>query len=320
MSKSKHKGEARAPRLGYVGLGIMGGAMCRNLLDAGHAVSVWNRTAEKAEALVPHGAALCDSPAAVAAQSDVVFLNVTDTADVEQVLFSVMGVAAGSNEKRGLVVVDHSTISPVATKDFAERLHEYGIVLLDAPVSGGDVGAKNGTLSIMVGGPPEVFEEVLPLLEVVGGAVTHVGPAGSGQVCKACNQVAVLGALLGATEALALSTKLGLDPAKMIEVVSAGAGGSWQLNKLGPKIVKGDLEPGFFVDYLLKDLGIVAESAAHAGLPLPVTSAGAQLMRAASARGLGKKGTQAVSAAVEALGGFSFADAAVYGEDGETEG
>ncbi len=307
-------------RLGYVGLGIMGGAMAANLLKAGHPLSVWNRTPEKAQPLLDAGATWCDTAAAVASQSDVVFLNVTDTADVEQVLFSVMGVAAGADEKRGLIVVDHSTISPVATRAFAERLEPYGVTLLDAPVSGGDVGAKSGTLSVMVGGMSEAFDAVLPLLEVVGGTVTHVGPVGSGQACKACNQAAVLGALLGTVEAMALSKKLGLDPTVMLDVVAGGAGGSWQLANLGPKIAAGDHAPGFMVDYLLKDLCIVRDAAAHVGLPLPIVAQAEQLMRSASAMGLGQRGTQAVAAVMEHLGGFRFDDPMPGNdESGETD-
>ncbi|MEM8783047.1 MAG: NAD(P)-dependent oxidoreductase [Planctomycetota bacterium] len=291
------------PKLGYVGLGIMGSAMAMNLAKAGYPLSVWNRTPEKAEPLVAAGARACTSPAEVAAQSEVVFLNLTDTPDVEQVLFAVTGVAAGADEKRGVVVVDHSTISPVATKAFAERLHEYGITFLDAPVSGGDVGAKAGTLSIMVGGPEDVFEELRPVFEVVGGAVTRVGDVGSGQACKACNQVAVLGALMGTCEAIALAKRLELDPSTMLEVVAQGAGGSWQLANLGPAIVEGDMKPGFFVDYLLKDLRLVQEAARSAGQALPVTAVAEQLMRSASAMGHGRDGTQAVSKVIEALGG-----------------
>lgn len=291
------------PTLGYIGLGIMGSAMASNLLDAGYPLCVWNRTPEKTEPLTAKGATLCTSPAEVASRSEVVFLNLTDTPDVEQVLFAVTGVAAGADEKRGVTVVDHSTISPVATRDFAERLQEYGITLLDAPVSGGDTGAKAGTLSIMVGGPEEAFDEILPMLEVVGGAVTHLGDVGSGQACKACNQVAVLGALLGTCEAIALSRKLGLDPSAMLDVVSQGAGGSWQLANLGPRIVEGDLAPGFFVDYLLKDLRLVQEAAAASGQALPITATAEQLMRSASAMGHGRDGTQAVSKVIDALGG-----------------
>ncbi|MEM7577284.1 MAG: NAD(P)-dependent oxidoreductase [Planctomycetota bacterium] len=296
MSESKAK-------LGYVGLGIMGSAMAANLLKAGYDVAVWNRSPEKMEPLVALGATACSSAAEVASVSEVVFTNVTDTPDLEQVLFTVMGLAAGADEKRGLIVVDHSTVSPAATRAFAERLKEYDVTLLDAPVSGGDTGAKAGTLSIMVGGPPDVFDQVLPMLEVVGGTVTYLGETGSGQACKACNQVAVLGALLGTCEAIALSKKLGLDPSAMLEVVSAGAGGSWQLANLGPAVIEGDMLPGFFVDYLLKDLRLVQEAASASGQALPMTAAAEQLMRAASAMGHGRAGTQAVSKVIDALGG-----------------
>jgi 3-hydroxyisobutyrate dehydrogenase len=291
------------PRLGYLGLGIMGSAMAMNLQRAGYPLTVWNRSPEKMEPLVAAGAVAGTSPAQVAAESNVVFLNLTDTSDVEQVLFAVTGVAAGADEKRGLTVVDHSTISPVATKEFAERLNEYGITFVDAPVSGGDTGAKTGTLSVMVGGPTEAVEGLRPILEVVGGTVTHVGEVGRGQACKACNQIAVLGALLGTCEAIALSRKLDLDPGTMLEVVAGGAGGSWQLQNLGPRIVDGDFAPGFFVDYLLKDLRLVQEAARAVGQPLPTTAAAEQLMRSASAMDLGREGTQAVAKVIDAMGG-----------------
>lgn len=293
-------------KLGYIGLGIMGGAMAGRLLDAGHDLVVWNRSPAKAEPLVERGAALVESPADLAGQNpDVVFLNVTDTPDVEAVLFGKDGLAAQAN--RGLIVVDHSTISPVATKRFAQRLlDDHGVTLIDAPVSGGDVGAQNGTLSVMIGGPDDAVAKVRPLFEAVGKNIVHLGPVGMGQACKACNQVAVVSALLGAVEALSLAKQLGLNPRKMIEVVGGGAGGSWQLNNLGPKIAAGDHAPGFIIDYLLKDLAIVADTAESLDLPLPVTSLAESTFRGVSDSGEGGRGTQAVARAYEKLGGFSF--------------
>lgn len=291
--------------VGYIGLGIMGGAMAQNLLKAGYRLTVWNRTAGKAKPLSEAGAALAASPADLAARKpQIICLNVTDTPDVEAVLFGAQGIASAATP--GLIVVDHSTISPAATADFARRLAARGVTLLDAPVSGGDVGARHATLSIMVGGPPEAFEQILPMLQKVGKAITHLGPAGMGQVCKACNQVAVSLNLLGVCEAMALAKKSGLDVEKMIQVVAAGAGGSWQLANLGPKIAKGDLAPGFMIDLVLKDLAIVAQAGREQRLPLNGTSLAEGYFRAAAASGAGRLGTHAMSRVVEMLGRFKF--------------
>lgn len=295
--------------VGYIGLGIMGAPMAANLIDAGYALTVWNRTASKAEPLRAKGAAVADSPAAVAADGpEVIFLNLTDTPDVEAVLFEENGVMAGA--KPGLTVVDHSTISPIVTREFADRLAASGVTLLDAPVSGGDVGAQNGTLSIMVGGSAEAFERVRPLLEVVGKRITHLGPAGSGQVCKACNQVAVAVTLLGACEAMSLAARSGLDVDKMIDVVSGGAGGSWQLANLGPKIAACDHAPGFMIDLVLKDLAIVADTARDLKLPLNGAALAESYFRSVTASDVdgGRLGTQAMIRTLERLGGFDFGE------------
>jgi 3-hydroxyisobutyrate dehydrogenase len=290
--------------IGYIGLGIMGAPMASNLISAGFNLSVWNRTAAKCQPLVEQGATQADTPAALAArQPEVICLNVTNTEDVEQVLFGDDGVASQAHE--GLLVVDHSTISPQATQQFAERLAELGVTLIDAPVSGGDTGAKQATLSIMVGGPDAAVRRVWPMFEAMGKQITHLGPAGAGQACKACNQVAVACNLAGACEALALAKQTGLDLQKMIEVVSAGAGGSWQLTNLGPKIAQGDDAPGFMIDLVLKDLGIVADTARAEQLPLTATGAAEDYFRAAAALGHGQAGTQAMARALEALGAFT---------------
>lgn len=292
--------------VGYVGLGIMGGAMAMNLLGAGYELLVWNRTPGKCELLIGRGAKMVKSPADMAAnRPDVICINVTDTPDVEAVLFGETGIARSAQQ--GLIVVDHSTISPVATQDFAKRLAEVGVTLLDGPVSGGDVGAKAGTLSIMVGGPAEAFARCLVLFEVVGKQVTHVGKAGMGQVCKACNQIAVSCNLLGVCEALALAHCSGLDLTKMIQVVSGGAAGSWQLANLGPKIAAGDYDPGFMIDLVLKDLAIIAEAARAQKLPLSGTSLAEDYFRSAAAGGAGRMGTQAMAKTIEQLGSFLFA-------------
>ncbi|MEQ8849613.1 NAD(P)-dependent oxidoreductase [Botrimarina sp.] len=297
------------PPLAYIGTGIMGAAMARNLLRAGAEVTVCNRTRAKAEQLEPDGAMVVDTPAeAVDAGARVVFVNVPDTPDVGAVLFGEGGVATAAADKLdGLIVVDNSTISPIATKEFASRLEERGARLVDAPVSGGDVGAQKGTLSVMCGGQREAFDAVRPLLEVVGSRVTHLGPPGSGQACKACNQVAGAAALAGVCEALALAWASGLDLAQVIGVVSGGASASWPLENLGPKIAAGDYAPGFMVELLQKDLRLVAGAAEEHGLPMPVTRLVEALLQSAAAAGHGRDGTQALADAYQRLGAFSYA-------------
>lgn len=302
-------------RVGYIGLGIMGAPMAGNLMDAGYEMVVWNRTASKMQPLVKRGATAAESPADVARRgARVIFTNVSDTPDVEAVLFGDNGVADGVSEDTsggeggGLIVVDHSTISPTRTQEFAERLAKQGVTLLDAPVSGGDVGAKAGTLSIMVGGPPDAVARCMPLFEVVGKNIVHVGGPGMGQVCKACNQVCVTVTLMGVCEALALAKKSGLDPDVMIQAISGGAAGSWQLSNLGPKITAGDFDPGFMIDLVLKDLRIVAESAKQHGLPLDAATLVQSRYQHAQHLGHGKSGTQAMAKAYEDLGKMSFGE------------
>lgn len=297
-------------RVAFLGLGIMGQAMARNLLRGGFELTVWNRTAAKAEGLRAEGARVARSPSdAVAHGVDAVMLCVTDTTDVEQVLFGADGVVAAAPERLdGLLVVDHSTIAPGATREFAARLGEHGATLLDAPVTGGDVGARAGTLSIMVGGDRAAFERVEPTLRLMGKTITHLGPSGSGQACKACNQVAGAAALVGVCEALALAKRSGLDLTKVIEVISGGAASSWPLANLGPRVARGDHEPGFMIDLLLKDLRIVREACDALGVPAPLTRVAESLFLEAHAAGDGARGTQAVAAVLERRGKFRFVD------------
>ncbi len=294
-------------KVGYVGLGIMGAPMAMNLLKAGNEMIVYNRTASKADALKKAGATVVDSPGDVAAQgAQVIFINVTDTPDVERVLFGEGGIADKAG--KGVIIVDNSTINPVETQRFADKLGKQGVVLMDAPVSGGDVGAQKGTLSIMVGGPDDAFATVKPLLEVLGKNITHLGPVGMGQTCKACNQIAVSLNLLGVCEAMALAKQSGLDLNKMVAVLSGGAAGSWQIENLGPKIAKGDHDPGFMIDLVLKDLNIVASTARELKLPLNGTPVAENAFRGVQADGGGRLGTQAMARAIEKQGAFKFAE------------
>ena len=288
-------------RIGFIGLGIMGKPMALNLQRAGYPLVVYNRTPGKTGELVEGGAEEAEDPKAAAEKSDVVIAIVTDTPDVEQVLFAENGVAAGARE--GTVFIDMSTISPVATRDFAARLAKKGVHYLDAPVSGGDIGAVNGTLTIMVGGESKSVEQARPIFEVMGGRVTHVGPVGSGQTVKACNQTLCAVHMMAACEALTLAAAAGLNLETVLEVVTGGAANSWALEHLGPKIVKGDLRPGFMVKLIQKDLDIVTRAAAEANLPMPGAALAVQNFRAVQAAGGGELGTQAMITVYEKLAG-----------------
>ena len=287
-------------RVGFIGLGIMGAPMAANLLRAGFQVTVWNRTAAKCEPLVAAGAKAADSPAAVAAASEVTLSCVTNSSDVEEVALGAGGVRDGAAP--GTTYVDCSTVSPEAARRVSARLAERRVAMLDAPVSGGDVGAKAGTLAIMVGGEAEVFEHCRPVLEAMGKTIVHVGGIGAGQVVKACNQVAGGLNLLAMAEAITLARRAGVDPEKMLEVVSAGAAGSWMLANLGPRALKGDFAPGFMVELMQKDLRLVLETAAQTHTALPGTALVNQLFTAVEAEGRGRDGTQAI---VDAVGKLS---------------
>jgi 3-hydroxyisobutyrate dehydrogenase len=289
------------PVVGFIGLGIMGKPMARNLLKAGFPLVVHNRTRRKADELVAEGARWADSPVAVARQAQAVITMVTDSPDVEEVLLGPEGVAKGI--RTDSVVIDMSTISPKVERSIAERLAAQGAAYLDAPVSGGSWGAIQGTLAIMVGGDEGAFRRVLPIFEAMGKSITFMGPSGAGQITKLVNQILVAVTLSGVAEALVFAAKAGADLLRTIEAVKAGAAGSWQLANLGPRIVRGDFAPGFMVTLQVKDLRLVLEMAHELALPLPVTAHVAQLYRAAAAAGKGECGTQAVATVLEGLAG-----------------
>ena len=284
-------------RLAFIGTGIMGAPMAGHLLAAGYPLAVHTRSRGKAEALLGRGATWADSPADAARDADVVFLNVPDTPDVEAVLSGDRGVS--SVARPGLTVVDHSTISPSATRRMAARLAERGARLLDAPVSGGDVGARNATLSIMVGGDEAAFAAARPLLERLGKTITYCGPSGSGQLTKLVNQVLVSVTNLAVCEALVLARKGGLDPQKTVAALSGGAAGSWQLANLGPRMLAGDFAPGFMIDLQVKDLRLVLEAAHELGLEPAAVVLVKHLFEKAQAQGRGRDGTQSLFDMVE---------------------
>jgi len=288
-------------RVGFVGLGIMGEAMARNLLKAGFELTIWNRTQARCDALLGEGARKAPSPAAVAAASEVTVSCVTDSPDVREVALGPGGVIEGAAP--GSSYVDCSTISPSAAREVAVALSVRGVGMLDAPVSGGDVGARAGTLAIMAGGPDDVFQRCLPVLQAMGETIVRVGEAGSGQVVKLCNQVAAGLNLLAMAEAISLARRAGVDPAKMIEVVGAGAAGSWMLSNLGPRALRDDFAPGFMVELMQKDLRLVLESASETHTPLPGTALVHEIFRLIEARGRGREGTQSIVDALRILAG-----------------
>lgn len=290
--------------IGFIGLGIMGRPMAKNLMKAGYPLVVYNRTREKARELIEAGAQEATAPKDVAARSDVVLTTVTDTPDVEQVILGKEGVIEGG--RAGQIVVDLSTISPEATRRMAEELKKKGITMLDAPVTGGEIGAIHGTLTIMVGGDQKAYEEVLPILQAMGKKIVYAGPSGAGQTIKLCNQILCAVNQIGVSEALMLAAKAGVDLNTMLEVTTSGAGGSWALENLGRKVVAGDLKPAFMVRLMQKDLALVMELAGKLNLPLPGTALASQLLRAVEAEEGGKElGTQAMIKAYERLAAFT---------------
>lgn len=291
-----------AEKIGFIGLGIMGRGMAANLLKAGFALTVWNRTASRSEELVAKGAAAGASPADVAAKSDIILICVSDTPDVEAVLFGENGVAHGA--RPGALVVDHSTISPQATQAFAAQLSEIGVPMLDAPVSGGSEGAAKGTLSIMVGGDADQFDRALPVFQAMGKTITHVGGNGAGQTVKLVNQVLVVGNCLAMCEALMFAQAGGVDLQKTYDAISQGAAGSWMFTNRAPQIMRRDWRPGFTIDLQQKDLRLVLDAADQLGTPVPATSLIFQFYRTLQAQGLGAEGNHALVKALEHLAGF----------------
>jgi 2-hydroxy-3-oxopropionate reductase len=286
-------------RVGFVGLGIMGRPMAKNLLKAGFQVTAYNRSPGPREELAEAGADVVTTPREAAERVEAVITNVTDSPDVEAVILGPDGIIEGAAP--GTIVIDMSTISPAVTRRIGAALAERGVKMLDAPVSGGDQGAIAGTLAIMIGGDAADVEKARPLFEAMGQRITHCGPLGAGQTVKLSNQVAITGALLGVCEALTFAQKNGVDPAVVIEAISAGAAGSWQLSNLGPRMLKRDFAPGFKVGLMRKDLRLALESAQQQDMALPGVALVAQLFAGVAAAGLEEEGTQALLKSLEAL-------------------
>lgn len=296
-------------RIGFIGLGIMGRGMARNILKAGFPLRVWNRTASRMDELAAEGAGPASSPGDLAFHSDIIITCVSDTPDVEQVLLGEGGVIHGA--RPGSLVIDMSTISPQATQRIAAQLAQRHVHMLDAPVSGGSEGAARGTLSIMVGGDVVQFERALPVLQTMGKTITHLGPIGAGQTTKLVNQILVVGHALAMSEALLFAQAGGVDLRKALEAVASGAAGSWMLSNRGPQILARDWRPGFTIDLQQKDIRLVLQEADRLGVPLPGTALIHQLYRTLQARGLGHEGNHALIKALENLTGL---EVGVWGE------
>ena len=294
-------------RVGYIGLGLMGKSMAHNILKAGFPLVLHNRSRAAVDELVALGAGAADSPAAVAMQVDVICTNLPDSPDVEQVALGERGIIEGA--RPGLVFIDNSTIKPASARLISARLESKGALSLDAPVSGGDIGAKNGTLSIMVGGPGEALERAMPVLKAVGKTITHVGEAGAGQVAKAANQIMVAAQMVAMGELLLFARKAGVDPRKVVEAIKGGAAQCWTLDVKPPKLFSGNRNPGFKARMQLKDLRIVQDTASENHMPLPGNAANLKLFEQMIEMGMGELDNSAVVGVLEHLAGVSLLDA-----------
>jgi 3-hydroxyisobutyrate dehydrogenase len=288
-----------ATRIGWIGTGVMGSSMCGHLLTAGYRVTVHSRTRSKAQPLLDRGAQWADSPHTVAAESDVLFTMVGFPQDVRQVYFGADGVFSGS--RAGPVLIDMTTTQPSLSREIEAAASAKGLSAIDAPVSGGDVGAKNATLSIMVGGDKTSLQAVMPLFELLGKKIVHQGGPGSGQQAKLCNQIVIAGTMIGVCESLLYGYKAGLDLNNMLESIRGGAAACWTLDNLAPRILQRNFDPGFFVEHFIKDMGLALEEAKRMGLVLPGLTLAHQLYQTVQTLGHGRSGTHALMLALEEL-------------------
>src|SRR5215211_2134244 len=292
-------------RLGWIGTGVMGQSMCGHLIAKGFAATVYNRTKAKAQGLLDKGAKWADTPKKVAEQSDVVFAIVGFPRDVREVFLGSDGALAGS--KAGTMLVDMTTSEPSLAVEIFNAAQKKGVFAVDAPVSGGDVGAKEARLSIMIGGDKDVVEALAPCWNAMGKTIVHQGGAGAGQHTKAVNQVLIASNMIGVCEALLYGYKAGLDLDRVLQSVGSGAAGSWSLNNLGPRMIAGNFEPGFYVEHFLKDMGIALAESRRMKLALPGLALAEQLYRAVEAQGLERKGTHALLLALAHLSAVDWA-------------
>ncbi len=289
--------------VGYIGLGLMGKSMARNILKAGYPLVVHNRSQEAVEELVSEGAQSASDPAQVTAQVDIVFTNLPDSPDVELVALGPKGIVESA--RPGLIFVDNSTIKPASARHIDAVLGDKGVECLDAPVSGGDIGARQGTLAIMVGGRQETVEKVMPVFKVIGKSITHVGDAGAGQIAKAANQIMVAAQMVAMGELLVFARKAGADPRKVVAAIQGGAAQCWTLDVKPPRLFDGNRSPGFKAYMQAKDLGIVLDSAREYGIPLPAAAVNTQLFNAMLEMGMADLDNSAVIGVLEVLAGTS---------------
>ena len=292
--------------VGYIGLGLMGKSMARNILKAGFPLWVHNRSRGAVQELVTEGAQEAFSPQEIASQVDILFTNLPDSPDVELVALGEQGVVHGA--KPGLIFIDHSTIKPATARMIAEELGKQGVLGLDAPVSGGDIGARDGTLTIMVGGDAQALEKAMPVLKAEGKSITHVGESGAGQIAKAANQIMVAAQMVAMGELLIFAKKAGADPQRVVEAIRGGAAQCWTLDVKPPRLFSGNRAPGFKAYMQAKDLAIVQETARQYGIPLPSVGVHAQLFFAMLEMGMAELDNSAVVGVIETLSGEKLLD------------
>ena len=288
--------------LGWIGTGVMGLSMCRRLMAAGYGLCIYSRTQERAQPLIEEGAQWCATPAAVAASSYVIFSMVGFPKDVEDVYKGDKGILSAA--RQGALLIDMTTTRPSLAEELSSEASKIGVGFVDAPVSGGDVGARNGTLSIMIGGTNEAVAQAMPYFEVMGKNLVHQGPAGAGQHTKMCNQITIAGTMIGVSECLVYSHKAGLDARTVLKSIGSGAAGCWTLDNLAPRVLDRNFDPGFYIDHFIKDMEIALSEAARLDLSLPGLALVNQLYRAIKAQGHGKSGTQALVLALEQMAGI----------------
>ena len=289
-------------KIGFIGLGVMGKSMAGHLMDAGHELYVYSRTKAKCGDIIEKGAHWCDTPKAVAENTDIVFTIVGFPKDVEEVYLGKNGLIEGTRE--GMIFCDMTTTKPSLDIQIGKELEKKGASMCDAPVSGGDSGARNATLSIMAGADKATFNALLPYFNIMGKSITHMGELGAGQHTKMANQIVIAGTMCGVSEALVYGARAGLDTEKMVQTISKGAAGCWTLDNLAPRVLRDDLAPGFMVDHFIKDMGIALEEAEKMELVLPSLALTKQLYLSLKANGMGRNGTQALVKAIEQLSGM----------------
>jgi 3-hydroxyisobutyrate dehydrogenase len=276
-------------KIGWIGTGVMGKSMCKHIVQAGYQVSIFNRTKEKAQELISLGAIWCSSPKEVSEKSDIVFTIVGFPQDVKEVYFGDQGILKGI--RKGGIIIDMTTSEPTLAKQIFDKAKEIGVFSIDAPVSGGDIGAREGTLAIMAGGDKDIYDKIFPLFELMGKNIAYMGKAGAGQHTKMSNQILIASTMIGVVESLLYAYKAGNDLSEVINVIGKGAAGCWSINNLGPRIVNGNFDPGFFIKHFVKDMGIALQEAKQMNLSLPGLALAYQFYISSIAVGLENLGT-----------------------------